>query len=91
MDPKDPTISLVKSEIDGTHVPKDLKVKYLNDVGVAAVWVRSDSPDIKILGAKTYDEEWRLSLKKGDRIDALDKQKIWREATIIDPETRPTY
>jgi hypothetical protein len=82
---------LIKSEIDGDTVPKDLKVKFINDVGVTPKMIRADSEDIKILGAKTYDEAWRITLQKNDPIDALDKDGIWRESTVIEPESRTEY
>jgi hypothetical protein len=91
VDEKDPSINLVKSELDGATVPKDLKVKFINDVGVPSKSIRADSDDIKILGAKTYDEAWRLTLGKGDAIDVLDKDGIWRESTCLAKEERETY
>jgi hypothetical protein len=91
VDEKDASISLVKSELDGQNVPKDLTVKFINDCGIASKKVRTDSEDIKILGAKTYDEAWRLGLKEMDPIDALDTNGVWRESTVLNPETRETY
>jgi hypothetical protein len=88
MDPNDPMINLVKSETDGSSVPKILTVKHLYDAGIKDKIIRCDSEDIKVLGAKTYDEDWRLSLKQGDVIDCLDIKKVWREATVVVEERR---
>ena len=64
-------------------IPKNFKVNYLNDKSVTARLYPAASIELKPSGTKTYDEDWRLTLKVGDEIDAYDQSGKWHRSTVV--------
>lgn len=67
-----------------------VKVSFVNDIQVSQINVPIDSDLIAPLGTKSDVEEWnwRLNLKKGDKVDAMDRCSTWYLATVIIAEER---
>ena len=82
---------MVVEKTCNTKAPKFIKVKFVHDIGVTAVQFKSDSSEIRPLGSMSDAEDWRLHMKKGDVIDVLDSQSVWRKSTVIEPEDRVVY
>lgn len=73
-------------------IPKNFKVKFLNDKAVPSRLYPASTAELKPAGSKTYDEDWRLTLKVGDEIDAWSTtQNKWVLSTVAKAEERVKY
>ena len=63
----------------------------MNDKSVSSRLYPAASIELKPNGTKTYDEDWRLTLKVGDEIDAYDCSGKWHRSTVVKAEERVTY
>ena len=70
---------------------KFVRVQFENDGSVEAQMFRFDSDEIAPYKIKTQQEDWRYNLKKMDVVDIMDENKVWRQATILEPEPRKEY
>ncbi len=63
----------------------------MHDISVKHGTYPLDSPQIAPLGTRAEDAQWRLQLKKGDEVDAMDRCQSWYTATVVAPETRTEF
>lgn len=63
----------------------EVKVRFVSDFLQAPLFVKIDSDMIAKFGTKAESEQWRLELKVGDEVDALDKNTgVFYNSTVID-------
>lgn len=65
-----------------------VKIKYVNDISVCSFCCSVDNNKIAPLNQKRDNDQWRAALKKGDKVDAMDRSGTWFEATVIAGEER---